>query len=108
MQVEKIQFIGWLVNRLIHKHQYSSDCAIIKVLHNIQSGFTKAYVLDIEEKELDKIISKYYVDFNLETSPDINMGYTEKQRYDLRNHIKNLVSDIVNKNIPQDFTIKDK
>jgi hypothetical protein len=105
----KVLFIKWLINRLLYKHNYRESDVIILSLNEILKYLQpKTYLIDLEENDLDKIISKYYADFNLDATDDINIGYTPQQRENLRNQIKHLVSDIVNKNIPQDFTIKDK
>jgi hypothetical protein len=62
--------------------------------------------VSISDGDLDKILSQYYVDFMLDKCEDIKIGFTEQERISFRNNIKNIIKDIVNKNIPKDFLIK--
>jgi len=66
--------------------------------------------ISISNNDLDKIISKYYVDFYLEKGEDnnFNVGFSEKERNDLRNVIRSLTTDIMNFNLPKEPIIKDK
>jgi hypothetical protein len=68
----------------------------------------KPYSIDICQSDFDKIISKYYADFTLDGSDYLSFGYTESQRNRLRDDIRNLINDVLNKNIPKEFLIKDK
>ena len=62
--------------------------------------------VQISDADLDKIISKYYIDFMLEKSNEMNIGFTNEERIKFRDNIKRILKDIVNKNIPKDFLIK--
>jgi hypothetical protein len=104
---EKIKFLEWLKRRMHFKYGCAHDDSIIISLTQIIDFLRpKKYICDIDNSSLDKIISKYWIDFNLDRADDINLGFSEKDRVKLRNDIKNIVSDIINKNVPKDFTIK--
>lgn len=103
-----IKFLSWLEQRLIYKHSYDrNDDIIVSIQKLINFLQPKPYLLDICQSDLDKIISKYYADFTLDGSDDISFGYTESQRERLRADVRNLVNDVVNRNIPKEFLIKD-
>jgi hypothetical protein len=103
-----ITFLSWLEQRLIYKHGYDkNDNIIVSISKLIYFLQPTPYLVDISQSDLDKIISKYYADFTLDGSDDINFGYTESQRERLRDDIRHLVNDVVNKNIPKEFLLKD-
>lgn len=99
MDPQDKQFLLWLANRLVFKHGYDKNDSIIKKI--LALGSQKAFV--INDIDLDKIISKYYAGFFLDKSEDYNLGYTDKERNDIRNHVKSLVVDIVERNIPSNI-----
>lgn len=103
MDSEDQEFLIWLSNRLIYKHGYIEQDEIVKKLLDLG---TKTNELIINDKNLDLIISKYYVDFFLEKSEDAKIGYTDNERNEIRQYVKSLVSDIVNNNIPSTNLIK--
>lgn len=103
-----IIFLSWLEQRLIYKHGYDkNDNIIVSIQKLINFLQPKPYLVDISQTDLDKIISHYYTDFCLDGSDDINFGFTESQREKLRNDIIHLVNDVVNRNIPKEFLLKD-
>ena len=107
MNQDKIRFLEWLKRRMHHKYGCGLNDDIITNLTEVMELLkTRTYSYEIDDHSLDKIISRYWVDFNLDHSPDINIGFSEKDRIRLRKDIKNIVCDILNKNIPQDFTLK--
>lgn len=97
------EFLVWLSNRLVFKHGYNKQDNIVKKLISlgIQSSEIK-----INNKDIDLIISKYYVDFFLEKSEDTQIGYTEHERENIRKYARSLASDIINNNIPLTSIIK--
>lgn len=100
-----IYFLGWLINRLIFKHQYAdNDQVIINLKATINK--LKNPSIEISEEDLDKIITKYYADFFLEKDSFTNLGYSETERIKIRSDIKNLIVDVVTKNIPKEQFIK--
>ena len=103
-----ITFLSWLEQRLIYKHSYDrNDITIVSIQKLISFLQPKPYLMDICTEDLDKIISKYYADFTIDGSDYLSFGYTESQRERLRADVRNLVNDVVNKNIPKEFLIKD-
>lgn len=107
MNQEKIQFIQWLINRLQFKYNCKPNDIIIQKLDEIIKALQPQPIhINISNLSLDKILSKYYVDFMLDKCEDMNVGFTDNERVSFRNNIKNIVRDIVNKNIPKDFLIK--
>ena len=105
-KVNEIRFLNWLINRLVYKHQYTTNDIIITELYNLIKTIQSPPIISIKDADLDKIISKYYVDFNLEKSEDMNIGYSEEERKQLRLSIKMLIDDVIHKNVPKNFTIK--
>ena len=89
-------------------HKYKEPKELVSPLYEIQQHMMpRSYEMNISDHHLDLIISKYWTDFNLDKTNETNIGYTNEQRLNLRESIRQLVTDIINKNIPQDFTIKD-
>jgi replicative superfamily II helicase len=100
-----INFLTWLMNRLIYKHKYrQTDSTIInlnKIIQDLGRPGDSATLMG--DEDLDKIISKYYVDFLLDKTEDFHIGYSTEERNKLRSQIKDMVNDIVNNNIPANF-----
>jgi hypothetical protein len=42
----------------------------------------------------------------LDKCDDMQIGFSDEERITFRNNIKNIVTDIINNNIPKDFLIK--
>lgn len=99
MDTRDISFIGWLINRLIYKHRYDRNDATIVSLQELKTKLAQPHKIDISERDLDKIIQKYYVDFFFQKDGDI--GFTEEDRKKLRKTIINIADDIINKDIPR-------
>ncbi len=100
------RYIEWLIQRMIHK--YNEDIKIISPLYSIlESTKPKRYNIDLHDNDLDKIISKYYIDFRIEKSKEIDIGFSNDDRKKFRSTLKKIVVDIVNKDIPKDFIIKE-
>jgi uncharacterized linocin/CFP29 family protein len=95
--IPNTDFLEWLIKRLVYKHQYEPNDPIIKNLkvirHKLQNG------PNIKDKDLDTIISKYFVDFLLDKTEDINIGYSDKDRIFLRSSIRSIIQDVFNKDI---------
>lgn len=92
---DRINFIEWLINRLIYKHHYAENDSIIESLADIKYILKYKPAIDINDQCLDKIISKYYVDFYLDKCEDMTIGFTDDERKSLRQSIKNIVNDIL-------------
>jgi hypothetical protein len=106
---EDIAFLCWLKQRLVHYHKYDHNDSILVKFNSIIDRFSHKKDLSISNDDLDKILSKYYVDFYLEKSGDdqFKIGYNNQERRKLRELIRNLVTDIINVNIPDKPIIKD-
>jgi hypothetical protein len=108
---QDIEFLEWLSKRLIYRYRYNENDIEIKQLRSIVDRLKFKNSIKISNSDLDKIIAKYYVDFFLNKEPyansDIGIGYTNKERDSLRQNIRSLIFDVVNKNIPQETIIKD-
>jgi hypothetical protein len=88
----------WLKNRCIFKYQENNNSSIIKLLNSLYRYIEDIEDLRLEQKNLDKIISKYYFDFDMEKSNDSDgfiIGFSEKDRQLLRHNIKLIYKDII-------------
>ena len=92
---DRINFIGWLINRLIYRHHYADRDPIIMSLKDIQQLIHFPKDINIEDDELDQIIIKYYADFNIDKCDGLNIGFTENERVLLRKSIRNITNDIL-------------
>ena len=84
-------------------HKYSANDPVIIELSNMISSINDYKFLNIGDNDLDKIISKYYIDFLLDKTDDLKIGYSQDERLEFRNNIKSIIADIVNKNIPTNY-----
>lgn len=106
-----ITFLKWLYNRLVYRYNLAESDNICTSLKNIIHKVLCPININLSNSDLDKIISKYYVDFNLDKQIldiNCNIGFTHEERIKLRNTIRSLVKDIINIDVPKDFLIKDK
>jgi len=92
-----LEFLDWMVNRLIHKHDYAESDSTIAILKRIKERLCDSVSCEIDDESLNNLLGHYYVGFNLEPSEDFPIGFSEKQREDLRNVTRSIVRDIVNK-----------
>lgn len=91
--IEEHKFLEWLKNRLLHKHMYSLDDDVIQSINNLQDKLLYKPI-QINDVTLDSIISKYYVDFNLDKTEDLNIGYYEKDRIFIRAATRSIIDDV--------------
>jgi hypothetical protein len=89
INIDEIIYIEWVFNRLCYRFK-DSHFDINKAKNILKK--IKSPNLHIEDKELEKIIAKYYQDFYLEK--ELNIGFTEQERKELRLFVKNLFKDI--------------
>lgn len=89
---EYIVFLNWLGNRLIYKHGYSPEDPVIKQIAGCIKWIEEEK--HITDDELDNIIRKYYADFDMEYAEDIKLGFTNKERANLRSSIRSIVKDV--------------
>lgn len=100
---DSILFLTWLSQRLRYKHNYRADSAVIVNLNDLKDFIRADRTLDISDKDLDIIISKYYIDFLLDKTEDFRIGYSQDEREEFRNNIKSIIFDVINKNIPTHY-----
>lgn len=101
------QFLEWLISRLIYKHKYTSNDPIINGLNKVIKLLEpKDITLNITDDELDLILSKYYLDFYLDRSNDLNIGYSDEDRKILRSTVRSVIFDVINYKVPKKALIK--
>jgi hypothetical protein len=98
-------FIGWTTNRLRYLHGYANNHYIINRLNNIQHRLN-TYDYKCNDENLDKIISQYFIDFFLIKDESTNIGYTDQERKNLRNAIKQIMQDVINGDVPKEIILK--
>ena len=106
LEKKELNFLDWLIKRLVFKHGYSRDNIIIRSLYKIFIKHSGPFSVDIDKKQLDLILSKYYADFYLDDCGDLNIGYSEYDRDEIRKRTIEMVNDIINKNVPKEPLIK--
>lgn len=105
LNISDSQFLEWLIKRLSNVHGYSIDNDIINRLSNISKSI-ELYNKKCSDDDLDKIISQYFVDFFLTKDETTSIGYTDKERDNLRNAIKKIMDDIRLNRIPKEITLQ--
>lgn len=106
-----IAFLKWLYNRLIYRYRLAEADQVSLYLRKIIEQILRPIEINISDDDLDKVLSKYYVDFYLNKESDnnnYNIGFTDEERQNLRTVTRNLMTDIINLNIPKNSLIKDK
>jgi hypothetical protein len=98
-------FIEWIINRLKYLHRYADNDYIINRLNNIQLRLS-SYDYKCRDENLDKIISQYFIDFFLIKDEATNIGYTDQERINLRNAIKQIMSDVIKDRVPKEIILK--
>ena len=101
-----VRFIAWMKQRLLNKHQYQNNDIVIQNLDNLSFYLSNSIGQDLMDDEWDRIIEKYYADYNMDYSSDTNLGFTNDSRTKLRSDLKKLVKDVIYHNIPKEFLIK--
>lgn len=91
MNITQKNFIDWLGNRLEYK--YNENKEILQALQVLKDNFIFV-PKKINTKFVDEICKKHYVDFDMEKSPDLNMGFTEGDRMRIRNFVLDVISSI--------------
>ena len=99
-------FLKWFTNILIFRYGIDNTDSNFQKFYSLLNKMQGPISINITEKELDKIICKYYADFYLDKSD--SMGFSDEERIKLRQQILDLSYDVVNKNVPDnmDFFIK--
>lgn len=105
LNVTDSQFLEWVILRLHHVHGYKPDSDIIKRLLLINHKF-KLHEKHCVDEDLDKIISQYFVDFFLTRDDTTSIGYTNQERNNLRNAIRQIIADVKLNKVPKDIILK--
>jgi len=100
IDIKDVLYLEWLFNRLLYRFKDKEE--YIRTGRNILKKITNPK-LNIENNLLDKILSKYFIDFNLHKTESI--GYSDTDRETLRNNIKSIIQDIIDQKIPKDNEI---
>jgi hypothetical protein len=100
IDIKDILYLEWLFNRLLYRFKDKEE--YVKAGKNILKKI-KRPTIEMNDSGLDKILSKYFIDFNLEKTEHI--GYSEKDRQNLRNNIRLIIQDIIDKKFPKDLEI---
>lgn len=87
-QKEPHEFLTWLSSRL--RFRFKEDDVIVGDLDNILLNY-KLIPKKISIDLIDNICKKHYPDFELEKVPDLNMGYTEQERMQIRNFVIDII-----------------
>jgi hypothetical protein len=95
INIKDIMYLEWILNRLSYKFKDKPE--YIQEGRNILKKITNPSI-EIDDEVLDKILSKYFIDFNLDKTSSI--GYDQKDRENLRSSVRGIVWDILHKNIP--------
>lgn len=101
-----IDFLYWLRQRLVYLHNYSVDDESVSRIDLLIDKILNISTIRLSSTEIDKIISQYFIDFNLIKDDTLNIGYTEKERIELRNNIMAIAMDIYKENVPKETLIK--
>lgn len=100
LSIKDTLYIEWIFNRLLYRFKDKKEF-IIKAKDILQK--VKNPQIKITDENLNKILSKYFIDFNLEK--ENNIGYDDKDRKTLRENIKMIMRDILQNKIPTDDKI---
>jgi hypothetical protein len=92
-KVECLEFLVWLKNRLVHKYHETDNDIIDKLDHIIDTKWSFNKSITVEQ--LENICRKRFIDFDMEKdeSDSINIGYTKKQKEDLKQNVFDIIED---------------
>lgn len=100
INLKDILYLEWIFNRLLYR--FKDNPKYIESAKVILNKIKKPDIA-IDDDNLNKILSKYFIDFNLEKTEHI--GFNDKDREQLRNSIRLIVNDILTNKIPKDNEI---
>ena len=102
----------WLKNRLLFKNQENINSQAVLTIDAIYTLYHQLFNLNINEKELDIILSKHYYDFTYDKSDaqeGFAIGFSDEDRSKLRHNTIQICQDIIrhifNSNAPPDYDI---
>ena len=84
------EFLIWFFNRCKFKLGVEEH-----ILNKLYALFKNNHIVPkkISSVQLDDMCKKYYADFDMEKSEDINWGYTDDERNKIRKFILGILSD---------------
>lgn len=91
--------LAWLKNRCLFRYKETNDSTTIFYINSLSNIIENLQQCSIDESNLDLILSKYYFDFNMDKSTNIDgfsIGFSENDRISLRKNITNIYKDIIN------------
>lgn len=92
------QIFSWIKKRCAFRYQENANSQMISCLEDIETLMHKLRDCQIPKENLDKIIAKYYFDFEFDRAIgdeiDSSIGFTDKDRQILRHNIINIYKDI--------------
>lgn len=91
-------FLNWIANRIVYRAGDSEEDWHILYMRDLCHRL-KTPSISISDADLDRIIAKYYTDFFLDKTD--NIGFSEKERSELRSTIRLITQDILSLNISQ-------
>lgn len=101
IDLRDILYLEWIFNRLLYR--FKDDMKYVEAAKGILNKIKKPPNIIIADDNLNKILSKYFIDFNLQKTGSV--GFNDKDRAELRNSIRSIMSDILSNNIPTDKEI---
>lgn len=94
-----MNFLHWLYFRL--KFKYKEDNSILSQYEKLLSDnrlIKKTIPIDF----IDKICKQHFIDFDMEKTPDLNMGFNEEER----SKIRNFAIDVLNKTLAECYPLE--
>lgn len=100
----------WIRKRCIFRYKEQANSQMVSLISYTENLIHRIQNCTILDKSLDKIITKYYFDFEFDktsnnNSIELSMGFSEKERQLLRHNIINIYKDIIENIITEQDTI---
>lgn len=90
-EIKSNEFLNWLLNRL--KFKYKEDNVILNQVSNLLDNYI-LFPKKIPINFIDQICKKHYPDFEIDKTPDLNIGYSDKERMQIRNFVVSIIEDV--------------
>jgi hypothetical protein len=100
ISLRDIVYLEWIFNRLLYK--FKDDNKYIDTAKIILNKIKRPQI-SISDDNLNRILGKYFVDFNLQKTETI--GFNDSDRKELRTCIRSIIQDILSNNIPKNEEI---
>lgn len=92
MKPRPAEFLLWLLNRLKFKHKEQEN--IVYHINDILNNYV-LFPKKVPIQLIDSICKKHYPDFDMQKSPEMNMGYTDSERMQIRNLVLDILSTAI-------------